>query len=159
MSSSGTATGLGAVMPAKEPVSSRELHVAPIANARREGCYLVAAFRAQLERRASGAARRTVFVGRLGFGPKVVFFGPASRRWQDDLIFEIVPRELRRETVNWLLLARDGKACGHTPPAHSYPTTVASRPFRPGLQRRHPTRERREAQQSARTTRSPLTTP
>ena len=52
MSSSGTATGLGAVMPAKGPVSSRELHVAPIANARREGCYLVAAFRAQLERRA-----------------------------------------------------------------------------------------------------------
>ena len=82
MSSSGTATGLGAVMPAKGPVSSRELHVAPIANARREGCYLVAALRAQLERRASGAARRTVFVGRLGFRPKpiVVFFG---RRAED----------------------------------------------------------------------------
>ena len=77
MSSSGTATGLGAVMPAKGPVSSRELHVAPIANARREGCYLVAALRAQLERRASGAARRTVFVGRLGFRPKrpAVIFG------------------------------------------------------------------------------------
>ena len=76
MSSSGTATGLGAVMPAKGPVSSRELHVAPIANARREGCYLVAALRAQLERRTSGAARRTVFVGRLGFRPKrwAVFF-------------------------------------------------------------------------------------
>ena len=71
MSSSGTATGLGAVMPATAPVSSRELHVAPIANARREGCYLVAAFRAQLERRASG--RRTVFVGRLVLGRKSFF--------------------------------------------------------------------------------------
>ena len=158
MSSSGTATGLGAVMPAKGPVSSRELHVAPIANARREGCYLVAAFRAQLERRASGW--RTVFVGRLGFGPKVVFFEPASRRWQDDLIFEIVPRELRRETVNWLLLAREGKACGHTyagPLVPHYGCITALHTRAP--KRRHPTRERREAQQSARATRSPLTTP
>ena len=72
MSSSGTATGLGAVMPAKGPVSSRELHVAPIANARREGCYLVAAFRAQLERRASGAGAR--FRGQVGFWAESRFF-------------------------------------------------------------------------------------
>ena len=72
MSSSGTATGLGAVMPAKGPVSSRELHVAPIANARREGCYLVAAFRAQLERRASGSAHR--FRGQVGFWAESRFF-------------------------------------------------------------------------------------
>lgn len=78
MSSSGTATGLGAVMPAKGPVSSRELHVAPIANARREGCYLVAAFRAQLERRASGAAHR--FRGQVGFWAESRFF---RRRAED----------------------------------------------------------------------------
>ena len=79
MSSSGTATGLGATTPATAPVSSRELHVAPIANARREGCYLVAALRAQLERRASRAAHR--FRGQVGFSGRKSFFWP--RRAED----------------------------------------------------------------------------
>lgn len=58
MSSSGTATGLGAMTPATRPVSSRELHVAPIAGACRGGGYLVAVFRAQLERRREPRAHQ-----------------------------------------------------------------------------------------------------
>ena len=49
----------------------------------------------------------TVFVGRCAFRPKrpVVFF-PASRRRQRGLIFEIVPRELRRESVLAVVVLR-----------------------------------------------------
>lgn len=86
MSSSGTATGLGAVTPAT-PVSSRELHVAPIANARREVCYLVAAFLLSwsAESEPGGPTR---FRGQVCFwSQKMVVIFSASRRWQQDLIF------------------------------------------------------------------------
>ena len=75
MSSSGTATGLGAMTPATRPVSSRELHVAPIADACRGGGDLVAVFRPQLERRREPTPPTSLRGGWFAFWPKTVFFG------------------------------------------------------------------------------------
>ena len=80
MSSSGTATGLGAMTPATRPVSSRELHVAPIADACRGGGDLVAVFRPQLERRREPTPPTSLRGGWFAFWPKNRFFPGGPRR-------------------------------------------------------------------------------
>ena len=107
MSSSGTATGLGAMTPATRPVSSRALHVAPIEDACRGGGYLVAACRAELERRREPTRRERLVASNFAiWAEKTVFI--AVRRWQADGR-RLLPRREKARRNCLLLFAKGGK--------------------------------------------------